>query len=116
MIKNINGLCTKEITLYAKDDVKPGMAVEIQESYTVGIPGVNSRFFGVCTGINGNYATVAISGIVTVPFSGANIDLGYNTLAGDGTGKVKLDMNGDDYMVVLDIDDENKLITILLDK
>ena len=116
MIETLNGLCTKEITLLAKEDVKPGMPVEIAERYTVGIPDNNCRFFGICTSVKGKYATVAVSGVVTVPYSGSSLTLGYNTLSSDGNGKVKVDMNGDDYFVVFDIDEENKLVTILLNK
>ena len=116
MIENLNGLCTKEITLLASEEVKPGMPVEIIDKYTVGMAGINGRFFGVCTSVKGKYATVAISGAVTIPYSGSEIYFGYNTISSDGEGKVKFDIDGEVYYVVLDIDEDNNLITILLDK
>ena len=116
MIESLNGLCTKEITLLSDGNVQPGMPVIIKDSYTVGIPGLNGRFFGICTSVKGNYATIAISGIVTVAYTGPSLFLGYNTLASDGNGKIRLDINGDDYFLVLNIDEENSLVTILLDK
>ena len=114
MIENLNGLCNVEITLLANDNVKPGSPVEIEDKYTVCVPSLNSRFMGICTSVNGKYATIVTSGIVTVPYSGSNIVLGYNTLSSDGNGKLKFDLNGDVYIPVLDMDEENGLITILL--
>lgn len=116
MIKNLNGLCNKEITLLAKENVKPGMPVEVQDRYTVGMPKVNKRFMGVCTSVKGKYATIAISGVVTSPYTGSFLTIGVNTLACDGAGNIKVDENGDQYYSVLDIDETNKLVTFLLDK
>lgn len=116
MIKSLNGLNLKEITLYAEENVKPGMTVVITDKYTVGVATKNAKFFGICTDVKGGYATVAVSGIITVPFSGTDITIGYNFISADGNGNVKYDAGGSVEYLVFDIDEENNLVTISLDK
>ena len=116
MIESLNGTNLKEITLYATEGVKPGMAVGITDRYTVSVPKINKPFFGICTSVKGNFATVAVSGIITIPFSGEDIFIGYNKISADGAGYVSQDSACNNYYAVLDIDQENQLITISLDK
>ena len=114
MTEKLKGVNLTEITLYTEEDIKPGMAVMISDNYTATIPVSNTRFAGICTGVRGNYVTVAINGVVTVPYTGTDIPVGYNSLASDGNGVVKIDFGGSFEHLILDADAQKKLITFLL--
>ncbi len=114
MTEKLKGVNLTEITLYTEEDIKPGMAVMISDNYTATIPVSNTRFAGICTGVNGKYVTVAINGIVTVPYTDSEISIGYNTLASDGNGVVKIDFAGSFEYLVLDADAQKKLVTFML--
>ncbi len=114
MNPKLNGFDVKEVTLYTTDAIKPGMAVMLEENYTAKVPIANSRFIGVCTAVRGDYVSVALTGVVTVPFSGTDISVGYNNLSADGNGYLKLNLSSSYEYLVLEVDEAQKLMTIML--
>lgn len=114
MKRRLDGFNVKEITLYTESDIAPGSPVTVGENMTAVVPGNNNAFLGICTAKKGNYVSVAVSGMVTAPFTGSDIELGYNYLASDGNGKLKFDLSATIETFVLSIDEKNKLATILL--
>lgn len=114
MYPKLDGFNVKEVTLYTTEAIEPGMAVMLSENYSAVIPAANSRFIGVCTAVRGNYISVALTGIVTLPYSGSDISVGYNTISPDGDGYVKLNLSGSVEYLVTDVNTSEKLVTILL--
>ncbi len=114
MNRNFEGYHVDEITLYTNDDFKPGMAVMIAENCTAVISNEGSNFIGVCTGVRGNYISVALTGAVTVPYSGVDFSVGYNLISPDSNGYLRLDFEGTKEYLILDIDKDEKLMTIWL--
>ncbi len=114
MYPKLDGFNTKEITLYTEADIKPGMPVMLAENYSAGIPAAGSRFIGVCTSARGRYVSVALTGVVTVPYSGSGIKIGYSPLTCDGNGKLKHDANGSAEFLVFEVNEYDNLVTFLL--
>lgn len=114
MYPNLEGFNVKEVTLYKNGDIKPGMAIMITDNYTATIPTSNTRFAGICTAVRGDYISAALTGIVTVHYTGTDLVTGYNGISSDGNGNVKLDVNATTEHLILDVNKEDKLITFLL--
>lgn len=114
MNANLNGFNVKEITLYTEQDIKVGMPVTIGEGRKAVLPDENKPFMGICTGRKGDYVTVAVSGLLTVAYTGSNITLGYNLISANGNGGLKFDISTTISTFVFDIDTEKNLVTILL--
>ena len=114
MNSNLNGFNVKEITLYADGNIQPGMAVSVKENHTAAIPSANERFAGICTAVRGGYVSVALTGILTVPYSGTGISVGYNPVTADGNGYIKFNVSSSEEFLVFDIDETEHLMTILL--
>lgn len=114
MNTNLNGFNVKEITLCTEDDIRIGMPVTIGVGRKAVLPGEKKPFMGICTGRKGNYVTVAVSGLLTVTYTGTDLTLGYNLISADGLGGVKMDLSNTVSTFVFDVDTEKKLVTILL--
>ena len=114
MKTNLDGFHVNEVTLYTTEDIKPGMAVTIGENCTAKIPPSGTRFMGICTDVRGNYVSVALTGAVTVPYTGSDFAAGFNTISPDGNGYLKLNFDGEVEYLVLDVNAAEKLMTIFL--
>lgn len=68
---------------------------------------------GVVVAARGNLATVAVSGFVTMPYSGTAPTLGFCPIAGAGSGKVKKLDGAREYLVV-NVDTAKKTVTFYL--
>lgn len=113
-MKNIfDRLVVNEITLYTEEDIQPGTPVTIGADQNAVKAAKGENFVGICTAKRGNYVSVAFSGAVTVPYSGA-MEAGYVFLVADGEGKVKEDFTSSVQLFVLSVDAEKNLATILL--
>ncbi len=109
----LNGFNTQELTLTASDDIAVGMAVTIGAYSTALIPASGSLFCGICSDVRGGYASVIMTGYAKVKYSGSTPSLGYNKLAGDGSGKVKVDENGL-HVLVTSVNLSTKTLEIIL--
>ena len=114
MYPNLNGFNTKEITLYTEENVKPGMPVMLTENYSAILPAAGSRFIGICTSVRGNYISVAVTGVVTAPFTGSGLNIGYAKVSPDGNGKIKSDSTSGTEILVLEVNEYEKLVTFIL--
>ena len=108
-----DGFETKEVTLITNKNVAAGKAVGITTNKRASIPSADELFCGICTAVKGVYASVALKGHATVAYTGTEPVLGYNKLAADGSGNVKVSENGI-FAIVTDIDTVNKKIEIIL--
>lgn len=111
-IPNSYGLT--EITFYTESDIKAGMTVSVDKNGNAIIAPENYPFIGICTKAEGNYITVAVSGVITAGYTGAFSECGYQYMSGDGNGNIKYDITSDYEHPVLKVDTENRTVTIIL--
>ena len=104
MNTNLNGFNVKEITLPTEQDIRVGMPVTIGAGRKAVLPNTNE----------GDYVTVAVSGLITAAYTGSDLSLGYEYVSADGNGALKLDITATVSTFVFDVDTEKKLVTILL--
>ena len=109
-----NRFNTTEITFYTASPVKAGTPVLINSDGHAVAAEKGFPFIGICTKVDGNYATVAVAGIVTTGFTGEIGDSGYQLISADGQGNVKLDFSSAHEYRVLAVDKEAKTVTIIL--
>jgi len=109
----LNGFDTKEITLLTGKNIEAGMAITLENSSKGKIPAADEHFCGICTVERGIYLNVVLKGHTTVKYSGTNPVIGYNNLAADGNGYVKVSDAGR-LILVTDVDTVNKTIDIIL--
>ncbi len=109
----LNGFDTKEVTLLTGKNIEAGMAITLENANKGKLPAADEHFCGVCTVERGMYLTVVLRGHTTVKYSGTDPVIGYNKLAADGNGCVKVSDNGR-LILVTDVDKVNKEIDIIL--
>lgn len=108
-----NGFETKELTFYKDKNVAVGKALAVGTLKRAVVPTADEKFCGICTAVSGFYVSVILKGHAVVKYSGSSPAVGYNKLAADGSGYVKLSDNGREILV-LDVDTANRTIEILL--
>lgn len=108
-----SGFDTKEITLFATEDVTVGAAVGLRDAITVNVPAADKSFCGVCTAVRNGHASVVLTGHAVATYSGTAPEIGYCKLAGDGKGGVKVSESGREYLVV-DVDTNDKTVDIIM--
>lgn len=103
------------VTMEAADTVKAGMAVSLSGNGAVTVCPDGKAMGGVALNVRDGAAAVQVGGFVTVGYSGATAPAaGWNKLAGDGSGKVKVDSaNGRDILVT-DVDETAKTAVLYL--
>lgn len=107
-----NGIGQVAISVYT-EDTSLGKAVSLVDSGVM-IPGESGgEFHGVCIHVKNSLGTVAVSGAVTVPYTGTAPSVGYGALVCDGSGGV---MTGTSVVerLVLHVDTDNKTVTFML--
>ena len=109
----LTGFETKEITLLTGKNIDAGMAVTLENSSKAKLPSANEHFCGVCTTERGIYLNVVLKGHTTVKYTGTAPVIGFNKLAADGAGNVKVSDNGR-LILVTDVDTVSKKIDIIL--
>lgn len=109
----LNGFDRKEVTFKAGSDAKEGKTVNLLTKTTVDASPLDTNFLGICTLIRNGMASVVLRGYVTVAYSGTAPSLGYNKIASDGAGGIKVSDSGRDILVA-DIDAVNSTCGIVL--
>ena len=112
-LPDYNGFETKELTFYKDKNVAVGKALAIGTLKRAVVPAADEKFCGVCSALHDVYVSVILKGYAVVKYSGTAPSIGYNKLAADGNGYVKLSDNGREILV-LDVDAINRTIEILL--
>ena len=107
------GFERKELTFNKDKNVAEGKAVGVGTLKRAVIPSADEKFCGICSAVNETYVSVILKGHAIVKYSGTSPVIGYNKLAADGNGYVKLSDSGMDILV-LDVDTANRTIEILL--
>ena len=100
-------------TFAAKEDVVPGQVVKISANGQVGACAANDPFAGLALSLRGGFAGVQVKGFLTLPISGT-VDLGWGTLAADGSGGVKAASSGGVSALVVSVDTAAKTAVVCL--
>ncbi len=108
-----HGFETKELTFFKDKNVAVGKALNVGTLKRAVVPAADEKFCGVCSAVNDIYASVILKGHAIVKYSGTSPVIGYNKLAADGNGYVKLSDSGREILV-FDVDTANRTIEILL--
>ena len=83
----------------------------MSENDTVCLCAAGDKPAGVCLEADGTFALVQVSGCVTLPYTGTTAPAaGYNTLAADGTGGVKVVTTGGKEYLVFKVDTTAKTL------
>lgn len=102
-------------TFACANDVAEGQMVRVSENGAVTACADGEKFTGqaVVVGRDGAGCSVVMGGMVTAPYTGSAPALGWNGLSGNGTGGVKADTSGREYLVV-DVDTAGMLVTFAM--
>jgi hypothetical protein len=98
---SFEGIGDQFVTFYAADGTKAGQPVKISANGTVATCTETERFAGVAVHITEDgFATVQTKGYVTLTYSGDTAPvIGFGKLIADGTGGVKTDSNGGEFLI-----------------
>lgn len=103
------------VTMEAAGTVKAGMTVSLSGNGTVTVCPDGTAMCGVVRNVRNGAAAVQLSGFATVGYSGTTAPaVGWNKLAGDGNGKVKVDSANGRDMLVTDVDEAAKTAVLYL--
>ena len=106
MSVSTKGFCENVLTLKAASGLKAGVPVAVSANDTVSAAGADAKFCGVSVNVNGGYAGVQLSGVVTMPYTGT-------ALASDGADGVKASTKGNTYLV-LSVNTTAKTVSFML--
>ncbi|MDD5795694.1 MAG: hypothetical protein PUD24_01985 [Oscillospiraceae bacterium] len=96
---NFSGYGENALTFYGNGSLKKGMLVKITSNGTVSACASGENFCGVCADVNGDYATVVMSGFVKVP-AAKTITPGYQKIAASASDTVTTSTTGREYLVI----------------
>lgn len=114
MSVSFNGYKESLATFKAADGLTPGVPVKISANDTVDSCAAEESFCGVANGVSRGYASVQMSGFVTLVYTGAAPTVGYKTLAADGSGGVKVVATGGRSLLLLQVDTAAKTVGVML--
>ena len=91
---SFEGIGQVAATFAAADNIQPGMAVALTGDSTVGLGKAGDAPCGMVLSVKNGMTAVQVSGMAKVGYSGTAPTVGYGTIAGDGTGKIKTATSG----------------------
>ncbi|MGI6248963.1 MAG: hypothetical protein ACOYJX_06130 [Acutalibacteraceae bacterium] len=109
-----NGLMANTATFCAGEGITAGIPVKVGANNTAAPCTAGDAFFGAAVSAGNGYAAVQLSGFVTLPYTGTAPVPGYNLLAGDGSGGVKVVTAGGRSLLVLNVDTSAKTAGLIL--
>jgi len=92
------------VATFYNGGAKKGAPVKMSSSGEVCSCADGETFAGVAVSVNGDFAAVQIGGYVKMPYSGETPQPGWQHLASDGQGGVKVAQNTGKSYLVLDVD------------
>ena len=109
------GIGQVTVTMEATDGVQAGWAVSMAGNGLAGTCPSKTAFCGVALHARDGQAAVQVGGFVRAGYSGDTApDVGWNSLAGDGAGKVTLDAGNGRKVLVTEVDEAAKTIVMYL--
>jgi len=111
---SFNGFGEKAATFKAAEGLTAGVPVKVSANDTAAPCAAGDKFCGVSLGVDSGYAAVQLSGFAVLPYTGtAAPAVGYNALAADGSGGVKV-LEGGRSLLVVHVDTTAKTAGIVL--
>lgn len=111
---NFNGIGDKTVTFKA-DTATEGYVCKVSANGTVANCAAGDKFIGVARHIRAGYADVQLGGYAQLSYTGTTAPtLGWCALSADGSGGVKADAAGRQYLVV-EMDASKGTLGIFLD-
>ncbi|HZK38570.1 MAG TPA: hypothetical protein VFD23_00275 [Clostridia bacterium] len=115
MSVSFNGYKESLATFKAANGLTAGVPVKMSANGTVDTCAAGDNFCGVASGVGKGYASVQMSGFITLPYTGATPPaVGYTSLAADGSGGVKVVTDGGRSLLVLEVDTTAKTAGFML--
>jgi hypothetical protein len=102
------------VTLEAKETVQAGMAVSLSASGEAEVCPDGKALCGVALHVRDGAAAVQMGGFATVGYTGTAPAAGWNKLAGDGSGKVKVDSANGKEVLVVKVDESDQTVVLYL--
>ncbi len=110
-----NGFNESIATFIAASGLTAGAPVKISANDTTALCAAGDSFCGVANTVGGGYASVQMGGFATLGYTGTTAPaVGYNLLAGDGSGGVKVVTEGGRNMLVIRVDTAGKTVGVML--
>lgn len=112
---SFEGIGQWSATFACGGDVAEGQVVKVSANGEVSACGSGDGFAGVAAvvGRDGEACGVILGGMVTAAYTGSAPALGWSGLSADGSGGVKADSAGREYLVA-DVDADNLMVTFVL--
>ena len=100
MSVSFNGFNSNILTFKCNAKIAKGTPVNIFESNTVVAASDSDDFHGVVIDGDENYASVQVTGVVTLPYTGTAPETGFNSLGSDGNGGVKIASTSKPFLIL----------------
>ena len=111
---SFNGFGEKAATFKAAEGLTAGVPVKVSANDTAAPCAAGDDFCGVALGVSGGYAAVQLSGFAVLPYTGATApSVGYNALAADGSGGVKV-LEGGRSLLAVNVDTTAKTVGVMM--
>ena len=104
----------EHLVTFASNGVNKGEPVKVSAAGTVSPCSAGDVFDGAAVDVRGGYASVALDGFVTLPYTGTAPGIGHVTLAADGSGGVKTAASGGRTVLAVDVDTAAKTVCFKL--
>ena len=101
------------IATFYNNGAANGNPVKMSKAGEVSPCNNSERFIGIATAPGEEYTGVILGGCVTLTYTGTAPALGYVKLSANGSGGVKTDAGGTEY-IVLGVDTADKTVCIIL--
>lgn len=102
-------------TMEAGEEVQAGMAVSMAGNGLAAVCPDRTAFCGIVRHVRDGQAAVQVGGFVRAGYSGAGAPaVGWNRLAGDGTGRVAVNADKGREVLVTEVDESGKTIVMYL--
>jgi len=110
---SFKGFGEKAATFKAGEGLTAGVPVKAATTYTALPCAAGDLFCGVSLNVDGGYAAVQLSGFAVLPYTGTAPSAGYNALAADGSGGVKV-LEGGRVLLVVHVDETAKTVGVMM--
>lgn len=112
---SFNGVGEQVVSFEAAAGVQPGGAVKLSDNGTVAPCAAGDVVCGTAVTVRGGIAGVMISGYCRLSYSGDTVPaVGYQLIAADGSGGVKIVTTGGRQLLVTDVDATAKTVGVIL--
>lgn len=113
---SFEGIGESVVTFYnsSSNGAAAGQVVKISGNGEVATCAAGDRFFGLALSCEGDYAAVQNGGYAVVSYSGTtDLSVGFAALSANGTGGVKADEDGGEFLII-EVDTVNKKAGLML--